>query len=861
MTRFAPGGLAAAAILAGSCDQYGSLAQRTVTLTSADAKVVVHVDTFGLEVQNATGQTVLRTLDSLLPVASDPSNPYGSLGATHRVMTVKPPLVIEGWDHTVGQDDAWLHGQAVANLVTTATTAAMDVNDPADPGTVLHVTVTLDGAEVVVDATVSRSDAQPVSPEGVPDDFTPGLNTLGASFVLPSDEHFFGFGERFVTVDHRGTSYEVYTEEGGLGRGEGVPPSAVPPMNPTPNGPTMTHAPIPFLLSNKGYGLWLESTYRTGFHLGSDAPSAWRMYAVEPHLRYHVLVHALPADTLAHYTQLTGRASLPAPWVFGPRRRVDHGAMAMGLPEEQALRTYKVPTTMIDDATHFLPNASDVGQEDVLSAWCQNLHALGYKSIGYYNAYVSTTVPAAASILAAGRKGGYFLKLEDGTEFDTFMISGGGTTVATVDFTNPAAIPWYQSLLQRALDLGYDGWMLDFGEYVPPEAKFHDGTTGWQTHNAFPAMYQKVVFDYLRQQRGNDFMFFARAGGVGTQTYAPVVWSGDPSASFDDVKGLPANVRAGINAGLSGIPFWGSDISGYTCLNDPPADKEVYLRWAEFGALSTDMHDENACSQAPAGAPPKWTLWSDAETTTVYGQYASLHTRLLPYTYAAAKQAVDTGLPIMRHAILSYPSEAGALAAEFEYFFGPSLYVAPVVRRGQTSRAFWLPPGQWADWWTLGGQTGGGTVTRDAPLDVMPLYQKSGSIVAMLDPSIDTLAPATAPGIVSLDDVQGILDLRTVLDPTAASAQASLTDGTTLTAKLGAAAPALPAGAAMAAETDLPTCALCARIDALPAGALRLRVTAAPATSLTLSAGGVTLSHMAPSPLRARWDVVVLPAP
>ena len=233
----------------------------------------------------------------------------------------------------------------------------------------------------------------------------------------------------------------------------------------------------------------------------------------------------------------------------------------------------------------------------------------------------------------------------------------------------------------------------------------------------------------------------------------------------------------------------------------------------------------------------------------------------MPYTYAAAKQAVDTGLPIMRHAILSYPSEAGALAAELEYFFGPSLYVAPVVRRGQTSRAFWLPPGQWADWWTLAGQNGGGTVTRDAPLDVLPLYQKSGSIVAMLDPSIDTLAPATTPGIVSLDDVQGILDLRTVLDRTAASAQASLTDGTTLTAKLGAAAPALPAGAAMAAEADLPTCALCARIDALPAGALRLRVTAAPATSLTLSAGGVTLSHMAPSPLRARWDVVVLPAP
>ena len=97
--------------------------------------------------------------------------------------------------------------------------------------------------------------------------------------------------------------------------------------------------------------------------------------------------------------------------------------------------------------------------------------------------------------------------------------------------------------------------------------------------------------------RGDDFMFFARAGYAGTQAVAPVIWSGDPAASFDDEKGLPAQVRAGINAGLSGMPFWGSDISGYACLNDPPPDKEVYLRWAEFGALSSDMHDENACAR------------------------------------------------------------------------------------------------------------------------------------------------------------------------------------------------------------------------------------------------------------------------
>ena len=247
---------------------------RTVTLSSPSAQVVVHLDTFGLQVQTPSGTPLLTTLDATEPIASDPSNPYGSLGATHRVMTINTPLVIEGWDHTVGQDDAWLHGGPVSNAVVTKTSAAMDVADASHPGTVLHVSITLNDAEVIVDATIARSDAKPVSPPDVRDDGPiPGLNAMGVSFSLPPDEHFFGLGERYVTVDHRGTTYEVYTEEGGLGRGEGVKPSWVLPKNPTPNGPTMTHAPVPFLMSNKGYGVWLESTFRTGFHLGWMLPT------------------------------------------------------------------------------------------------------------------------------------------------------------------------------------------------------------------------------------------------------------------------------------------------------------------------------------------------------------------------------------------------------------------------------------------------------------------------------------------------------------------------------------------------------------------------------------------------------------
>lgn len=846
----------------GSSDDTPSLTSRprydgppVVTIGSAEATVTLHLDTFGMAIADASGRVLLQSIAAGTAVAGDDVHAYTAMGATHHSVIIKP-AVVEGWDHQEGQDQPWLGATAVASADLTSTSASLDLFDPAHEQTTVHVDIAVDGADVRVDAKVLPDPSAPVPVAEEGDDALPGLNQMGQAFILPADEHFFGLGERMVTVDHRGRHFECWTEEGGLGQGESAPAG---PSNPSPNGPGMTHAPIPFLLSTSGYGLWMDTTWRTGFSLGADASSAWRLYAEEPALHYHVLVHDNPLETLEHYTSLTGRAKLPAAWVFGPRRRVDHGTLVDGIPEYQALRDRGVPTTMVDDTTHFLPGASQAGREDELRKWTADMHALGYKAIGYFNSYVSVSKEAAAPLVEEARAKGYFVKLDDGSEFNTFMMSGGAQNVATIDVTNPDAVAWYQSLLQQALDLGYDGWMLDFGEYLPAKAVMFDGRTGWEAHNAYPVDYQRAVFDYMRSARGDDFMFFARAGYSGSQAVIPVMWSGDPSASFDDTKGLPANVRAGINAGISGIPYWGSDISGYTCLKDPPADKEVYLRWAEFGALSPDMHDENACSQAPEGAPPKWTLWSDTETTDVYGRYARLHTRLIPYLYAAAAQSAASGIPIMRHPILVHPQEPDALAVEFDYYFGPDLYVAPVVRRGATSRDVWLPPGRWVDWWSLATYDGGQHITRDAPLDVLPMFLRSGGIVAMLDSSIETLAPESNPGVIGPADVAGVLDVRAAIGAGEPQAQAELADGTSLSLSLASGAVELPAAVTAAStEDELATCSSCAMIETLPDGARRVRLTTSSEAQLSLTAGALALSHTAPQATRIRWDVVVL---
>src|SRR4029079_6764109 len=137
----------------------------------------------------------------------------------------------------------------------------------------------------------------------------------------------------------------------------------------------------------------------------------------------------------------------------------------------------------------------------------------------------------------------------------------------------------------------------------------------------------------------------------------------DPEATFDETQGLPAMLRGGINLGLSGVPIWGSDISGFKCLTEYPRDKEVYLRWAEVGAVSPMMYDENACSN-PLGAREKWKLWNDQETIDVYAAMARLHTRMSPYWDVYAREANATGMPIMRHPFLLHPKEPEAWKAE-----------------------------------------------------------------------------------------------------------------------------------------------------------------------------------------------------
>jgi alpha-glucosidase (family GH31 glycosyl hydrolase) len=694
--------------------------------------------------------------------------------------------------------------------------------------------------------------------EATVDEGTP--RAWAGAFVSPGDEGFLGFGERFTRTEFRGLDVYSWAEEGGIGTGEGDPPGA---GNPAPNGEPMTYYPVPFFVSTRGYGFWLDSTWRNEFNLATAHPDAWRVWHIGPALAYEVYL-PLPGDPrpwpyqlIDLFTATVGRAMIPPAWTFGPRRRIGRGDVQGGVPEIQAMRDLDLAITGVDDAVHFLPRGSHVGKEEELRAWTASARALGYRVNAYYNPYLALgdDNPLHAE-LERGLANDWFVRNADGSPSQVWMVSGGMVNVHMVDFTAPAAVEWYQSMLQWALDLGYSGWMYDFGEYVQPGTLLADGTTGEQHHNLYPVLYQRAAFEFLeRGPLAGDWLTFVRSGYTGAWRWAPHVWSGDPAASFEESDGLPSMIRAGVNLGVSGAPHWGGDINGFHCVADgyAAADEELLVRWIQQGAMGSNMQDQDACAAA-LDTGRKANIFDDPLAQRAWRTWARLHTRLFPYLFTLAHEAHATGAPTMRHVFLEHPDRADLAGEDGAYYLGPALYVAPVVHRGETTRTVRLPAGRYVDWEAQQLVTGGATVTLDAPLERLPLLLRDGRLVPLLDPTIDTLAEEDDPDVVGPADVADVYDVVGLVSTAAGEARFALWDGGVLDATWTGAF-AAPAGhAAAASEDDLSTCDRCWRRDDLGGGLARARITTRDAT---VAAGGLALAATDVG-RRIRWDLYLV---
>ncbi len=809
------------------------------TLEAPGITVEVQREPYGFSVVDTNERTVLSTLTEALgegyaPIAwTTGSVRWSTNPLTAGQFTFRPDL------------DPWRAGWEVTEANESEGQLEVVLRDERDEGEerliVRHIVT---GSTLRIEAEV----------EGVEP------RAMGAAFSTPSEEGFLGFGERFNRTDQRGVAVYSWAEEGGVGTGEGEP---VGPDNPVPNGEPMTYYPVPFFVSTEGYGFWLDSTWRNEFDLATDHDDVWRVWHIGPSIAYEIYVsipddeRSWPYHVIDLFTERTGRPMVPPDWTFGPRRRIGTGSRVDDVPEIQAMRDEDLAITAVDDAVHFLPRGSHVGREEALEAWVDEGHRLGYRVNCYYNSLFSADPTVAiADVVEQGVENDWFLMDEYGLVSEVTLISGSLQTVYQVDFTSPEAGEWFGSLLSWAVDLGYDGFMYDFGEYVQADVISNSGMTGEELHNLYPVIYQRAGHEALEEtELAGEWLFFARSGYTGASQWAPMVWSGDPAASFEESDGLPSMVRAGVNIGISGVPHWGGDINGFHCVADgyAAADGELLTRWIQQGAMSPNMMDQNACVMARDDGE-KASIWTSPEAMDSWRRYARLHTRLLPYFRALAAEAHATGAPHMRHLFLEHPDRADLRAVDDTYYLGPALLVAPVVRRDEREREVPFPEGNYVDWQEGELIEGGDSVLVDAPLDRLPLFLRDGYLLPLLDPSIDTLSTEDHPDVVGPGDVAHVYDVVGLLSSEVGTASFLFADGgrldATLSGDLGD-----PSLTEAASEEELRDCADgCFLREELSSELTRLRITH---DGDELSAGGLTLTNEGVE-RTIRWDLYLV---
>ena len=582
-----------------------------------------------------------------------------------------------------------------------------------------------------------------------------GVEAIGMSFRAPAGERYLGFGERSNAVDQRGNVVENWVGEGPYESGEYNVVNHFVPEWGLRNRPDATYYPMPWLLSTAGYGVLVENSAPSYFHLGTDRGNSWRVeltrtvdgLAGQPadppaprSISLRFFAGPTPADVVRRLSGATGRQPSPAPFFFGPWVQPKGDA----LTTVDTLTGGDIPTSLLQTYLHYLPCQGQVGQEQAQRDFTGQVHASGMAITAYFNPMICTNRPSFNWY----DRFGYLTSDTEGNPFEYDYLS---YHVSQFDFTVREARNAYGDLLREALDHGYDGWMEDFGEYTPPDSITRDGSPGMVEHNRYPERYHCAAHEQT-SDHPRPVARFVRSGWTGSAACSPVVWGGDPNTEWD-FDGLRSAVRNGLSMGLSGVGVWGSDIGGFFSIFSDPLSPELLTRWVQFGAFSGVMRSQADGLQVDSRYRPQVL---DPDQIGNWRRYSKLRTQLYPYISGAARQYRETGLPMMRAMALEFPYSPRAAGLDDQYMFGDSLLVAPVITPGETTRRVFLPKGRWINFWrtfdydeSTGAFNSGYPFIRNggdwrdipAPLDQIPLLIRAGAMITMLDPEVDTLSP------------------------------------------------------------------------------------------------------------------------
>ncbi|MFC5465192.1 alpha-xylosidase [Lederbergia graminis] len=512
-------------------------------------------------------------------------------------------------------------------------------------------------------------------------------------------EYIYGLGERFTSFVKNGQTVDIWNEDGGTSSEQ-------------------AYKNIPFYLSNKGYGVFVNHLENVSYEIGSEKVSKVQFSVKGESLEYILIGGDTPKEVIRDYTNLTGKPALPPAWSFGLWLST---SFTTNYDEQtvnsfvDGMREREIPLSVFHydcfwmEALHWTDFEWDKEMFPDPEGMLARMKDKGLKICVWINPYIAQE----SRLFDEAVENGYLLKKESG---DVWQWDKWQPGMGIVDFTNPAACEWFAGHLHRLVDMGVDSFKTDFGERIPTDVVYFDGSDPDKMHNYYTFLYNKLVFDVLKDRLGEgEATLFARSATAGGQQF-PVHWGGDCDATYES---MAESIRGGLSLGISGFGFWSHDIGGFESTS--PAD--IFKRWVAFGLLSSHSRLHGSKSYRVP-----WAYDEEASDVTKY--FTNLKCQLMPYIFNAANESAEVGLPMMRAMLLEFPDDPAVETLDRQYMFGDSLLVAPILN-DEGKGSFYLPKGKWTHLLSNKQVDGGTWMLEEYDYYSLPIYVRPNSIIAL----------------------------------------------------------------------------------------------------------------------------------
>ena len=506
---------------------------------------------------------------------------------------------------------------------------------------------------------------------------------------LAVGELVYGLGEHFTPFVKNGQVIEIWNEDGGTASEQ-------------------AYKNIPFYLTNRGYGVFINHTGKVSLEIGTEVVDKVQISVPGEELEIFFIYGKNPREIIKRYTDFLGKPAKVPDWSFGLwlstsfTTNYDEATVNSFL-DGMAEREIPVSAFHFDCFWMKEFSWSDFEWDSAVfpdpAGLIERLHEKGYRVCVWTNPYIAQM----SSLFTEAKEKGYLIKRPDGSVWQWDLWQPG---MAIVDFTNPDACTWFQSKLQKLIDIGVDSFKTDFGERIPTDVIYKDGSDPMRMHNYYPYLYNKTVFELLERKPNKETVVFARSATAGCQKF-PIHWGGDNESTFESMAGT---LRGGLSMALSGFGYWSHDIGGFEGTPNP----DVFKRWVAFGLLSSHSRLHGSGSYRVP-----WLIDDEASVVTKF--FTDLKISLMPYILKMAEIAHREGIPMMRPMMMEFPEDPTCLYLDRQYMLGESILVAPIFNSDGVAD-FYLPEGKWTSLITSESVVGGSWRSEKHGYTSLPLY-------------------------------------------------------------------------------------------------------------------------------------------